>query len=152
MFASFRECNGAIISKSIILTTAHCVKDPFKASSKINDITVLLGDSSSEETIKIVVESFLVHPDYSNVTFENNMALLQLSEEIKFNELICKIKPIHIVFFLWEKQMALCVSEGASVVMLIGLDRLLTSFESPLIKLSAPFNCLEFISANYTLN
>ena len=88
MFVSFRECNGAIISKSIILTTAHCVKDPFKASSKINDITVLLGDSSSEETIKIVVESFLVHPDYSNVTFENNMALLQLSEEIKFNELI----------------------------------------------------------------
>jgi hypothetical protein len=64
------------------------VKDPFKASSKINDIPVLLGDSSSEETIKIVVESFLVHPDYSNVTFENNMALLQLSEEIKFNELI----------------------------------------------------------------
>ena len=49
---------------------------------------MLLGDSSSDETIKIGVESFLIHPDYSNVTFENNLALLQLSEAIQFNEVI----------------------------------------------------------------
>ena len=49
---------------------------------------MLLGDSSSDETIKIGVDSFLIHPDYSNVTFENNLALLQLSEAIQFNELI----------------------------------------------------------------
>ena len=87
-FFFFSECNGAIISENIILTTAHCVKDPYQADSKKGDITVLLGDSASDETIKIVVDSFLIHPDYSNVTFENNLALLQLSEAITFNELI----------------------------------------------------------------
>ena len=53
-----------------------------------------MGDSASEETIKIVVDSFLIHPDYNNVTFENNMAILSLSEEIKFNELIRPIAAL----------------------------------------------------------
>ena len=43
---------------------------------------------NSEEKTEIAVKSFVIHPDYSNITFENNVALLKLSKDIEFNEYI----------------------------------------------------------------
>ena len=82
-------CFGTIISKNIIFTQVHCIKDPyssFEEDFELSSVMVTFG--KSDEKTEIAVKSFVIHPDYSNITFENNVALLKLSKDIEFNEYI----------------------------------------------------------------
>ena len=97
-------CGGAIISENMILTAAHCVV-PLPQSSLINlrvlefkkeAILVQIGHSSLNHSITVRVKSKLVFPhfirDYTNSSdITNDIALLELSEDLKFNE---EIQPI----------------------------------------------------------
>jgi trypsin len=74
-------CGGSIISKSYILTAAHCVTDK---PDQPNHYTVRVGSSySDKEGTVIKVAKFLVHPNYNNPKLSNDFALLKLETPIK---------------------------------------------------------------------
>ena len=102
---NIQGCGGAIISENMILTAAHCVVPlPLPPLlSKLNNIRFLefkkeailvkIGHSSLNHSITVRVKSKLVYPDYIS-DFDiniNDIALLELSEDLKFNE---EIQPI----------------------------------------------------------
>uniref|UniRef100_U5ESW9 Putative trypsin-like serine protease n=1 Tax=Corethrella appendiculata TaxID=1370023 RepID=U5ESW9_9DIPT len=85
------ECGGTLISEKIILTAAHCVYGTSKVLSP-SIIQVKLGKynlkikESSELTKSI--SKIIIHEDYESSTFRHDIALLELSENILFNDYI----------------------------------------------------------------
>ena len=100
-------CGGAIISENMILTAAHCVKHGWAEYSKGSNykktaISVGIGHSSLKHISLMEVKSKIIHPNYFHYLYEDNIlslvyvansdiALLELSEDLKFN---WKIQPI----------------------------------------------------------
>ena len=94
------SCGGAIISKNMILTAAHCVEHGWPEFSKGSNyslktgIIVGMGHSSLDQSITLNVKSKLIHPKYFRNPEEDqtyDIALLELSEDLKFNN---QIQPI----------------------------------------------------------
>mgnify|MGYP001362030324 CR=1 FL=1 len=101
---NINRCGGAIISENMILTAAHCVEHGWSEFSrgrnygKKSGIFVAIGHSTLGKGItRLKVKSKLIHPNYfdspgtrnENPTYD--IALLQLSEDLKFNK---GIQPI----------------------------------------------------------
>ena len=100
-------CGGAIISKNMILTAAHCVDrgwSEFSSGSeyKKTAIVVGIGHSLLQHTRIVKVKSKIIHPNYFEYLYRHSIlglvhktnsdiALLELSEDLEFNE---KIQPI----------------------------------------------------------
>ena len=84
-------CTGAIISKSVILTAAHCVKlDPWWWPTKLvnpSNVFVTFGHSDLGNAKNMSVKSILIHPNY-NYYRDNDLALLKLSNDLEFNDAI----------------------------------------------------------------
>nr|XP_032833602.1 LOW QUALITY PROTEIN: coagulation factor X-like [Petromyzon marinus] len=89
-------CSGTILSREWVLTAAHCIpSEP--------DI-VIVGESPciasrpnqgehnrtvSEPTEqKISIKQIVMHNRFNNATYDNDIALLQMSEPIKFNKYV----------------------------------------------------------------
>ena len=95
--SNFGYCGGAIISENMILTAAHCVKrgwSEYSRGSNFNETAILvrIGHSLLKPTSSVKVKSKLIHPNYfQNLLEDNDIALLELSEDLEFNE---KIQPI----------------------------------------------------------
>ena len=95
------NCGGVIISENMILTAAHCVERGWlefsrgSEYSKKTGIFVEIGHSSLDQSISVKVKSKLIHPNYFGNHERNlyiyDIALLELSEDLKFNE---EIQPI----------------------------------------------------------
>ena len=107
------SCGGAIISENMILTAAHCVERGWSEFSMGSDygkksgIFVAIGHSTLDKGIsRLKVESKLIHPNYLSsfrkqheggifdrwhLVVEKDIALLKLSEDLKFNK---EIQPI----------------------------------------------------------
>ena len=100
------SCGGAIISENMILTAAHCVEHGWfefmyfrKLYGEYVDVAavVRIGHSSLNHALTVKVKSKLIHPNYfaspgtrnENQTYD--IALLELSEDLKFNK---EIQPI----------------------------------------------------------
>ncbi|KAM3932835.1 vitamin K-dependent protein Z [Leptodactylus fuscus] len=77
-------CSGVILNQALVLTTAMC-------SSQQGPIFILAGNKGTGDTQKIKVGSYRSHTKYSKDTGENDIALLQLEDSIKFHKHILPI-------------------------------------------------------------
>ena len=84
-------CGASIIDEDTILTAAHCVE-----SMDADELEVAVGrislDSEKEGGQRIYVKEIIIHQDYDNMSFENDIALLKLEEDVVFNENVAPIE------------------------------------------------------------
>ena len=86
-------CGGSILSNYWVITAAHCVDD-----LSARDVYVLAGtDFLSVRKVRANrVRSVLVHPGWNSSTSENDVALLQLKDPLRYSE---RIAPINLPSF-----------------------------------------------------
>merc|ERR1711997_1019677 len=82
-------CGGTIVNKKFVITAAHCW------DSRFTNLRVIVGEHSICDGINeggkvISVKTATMHPNYNKKTMDNDIAVLELSEELTFTD---KIKP-----------------------------------------------------------
>merc|ERR1712109_406242 len=82
-------CGGTIVNKRFVLTAAHCYNSMFTT------MHVIVGehnycDGVNEGGKLIKVKKMTLHPDYNSRTIDNDIAVLELAEDLAFTK---KIKP-----------------------------------------------------------
>ena len=82
------KCGGTIIAKNLVITAAHCLFNSKKVLNK--EISVLMGHSDISSTLikKEIVESILVHPHHGKTKYYNDVALLRLSKDLEFDNMV----------------------------------------------------------------
>ncbi|XP_072175915.1 uncharacterized protein [Diadema setosum] len=82
-------CSGSIINEYWILTAAHCVPTP---NTMPHDLRIVVGDydTTMPETHERVydVAEIINHDDFSTVDNDNDVALIRVSEAIRFSDYI----------------------------------------------------------------
>jgi secreted trypsin-like serine protease len=84
-------CGGFIINERWILTAAHCMEGEIPAilSVVIGDHT--RNDDSNTERRTLNVEQIIMHEDYDDWDYYNDIALVKVTQAIAFNE---NIQPV----------------------------------------------------------
>ena len=84
----FGKCGGSIITKNLVMTAAHCL---FNSKRElVQEISISMGHSDIKSTLikKESVESILVHPQHGKEKYYNDVALLRLQKDLKFDNTV----------------------------------------------------------------
>ncbi len=80
-------CGATLIAKDWVLTAAHCVID--NSSSNI-DVLINQAQLDKQDGERIAASRIIIHPEYDDVSLENDLALIKLAKP-------SKIQPIMIL-------------------------------------------------------
>nr|XP_015835202.1 PREDICTED: serine protease H115 isoform X1 [Tribolium castaneum] len=87
-FDSAVFCAGALLSNRWILTAGHCVENG-------TEFVITLGSNSLSDDdpnrLNVSTSNYFLHPEFNRTTLDNNIALLELRQNIEFNDYIAKI-------------------------------------------------------------
>lgn len=90
-------CGGNIISPSFVLTAAHCVIGGVRRPSSVH---VKYNATRADEGPRASVKHVIIHPRFSMTTLQNDIALLELSQPLRFDRFV---KPICLP--LWKMRL-----------------------------------------------
>nr|WBW70050.1 venom protein [Lampona murina] len=77
-------CGGALINKQYALTAAHCLE-----KENIFDLRLAVGAHNSEAHPATVRASrFIIHPNFKNKIYTNDIALIKLDVPLMFNDTV----------------------------------------------------------------
>ncbi|XP_023312141.1 chymotrypsin-like [Anoplophora glabripennis] len=83
------SCGGTLITKTFVLTAAHCV-----VGAGLAEVYLGAHDRTVEEPgrIILVATKLIAHPNYNSGTISNDVGLIDLEQEVKLSEFINVIK------------------------------------------------------------
>ncbi|XP_058457021.1 plasma kallikrein-like [Malaya genurostris] len=84
-------CGGTVIGTRFVLTAAHCAigHDKRPVNVSLLAVHVAIYDTRLRENVpRCSVSSIIIHPDYGADAFNNDVALLRLSDKIEFDQTV----------------------------------------------------------------
>ncbi|KAJ3652181.1 hypothetical protein Zmor_018169 [Zophobas morio] len=81
-------CGGALISNLWLLTAGHCVRNGIRFTIQLGSNTL---NSQDFNRVTVRTNTSFLHPEFDDLTLQNDIGLIQLNEPVQFSDYISSI-------------------------------------------------------------